>query len=97
MTGSSTVTNLTNNNSQIIFSSPFGDPTLLDSYKTLTVANYGGALGTIALNTYLGGDNSPSDRVVINGGRTTGATGLAIRNNTLARGAETLGNGIRWL
>ncbi len=49
--------------------------------------------GTIALNTYLGGDNSPSDRLVVNGGTATGATGLAIRNTT-GPGAETLGNNI---
>ena len=40
MTGNSNVTNLTNDPSVINFSPPVGDPTLLSSYKTLTVNNY---------------------------------------------------------
>ena len=34
----------------------------------LTTTNYIGAGGTIALNTFLGADGSPSDKLVINGG-----------------------------
>ena len=68
MTGNSTTTNLTNNNSQIIYTGPTGDPTQLSSYKTLTTRNYTGINGTIGLNTFLGTDGSPSDRLVINSG-----------------------------
>jgi hypothetical protein len=45
MTGNSNVTNLTNDPSVINFSPPVGDPTLLSSYKTLTVNNYVGEGG----------------------------------------------------
>ena len=60
-----------------------GDPTLLSSYKTLTVNNYVGEGGQIRLNTYLAGDGSPSDRLVINGGTATGTT-TVIPSNTAA-------------
>ena len=36
--------------------------------------SYGGAGGTMAINTFLGGDGSPSDRLVINGGPAAPAT-----------------------
>ena len=71
MTGNSNATNLTNNASSILVSAPTGDPTQLASYKTLTVMNYTGSGGNIALNTYLGNDNSPSDRLIINAGTAT--------------------------
>ena len=94
MTGNSNVTNLNNNgNSLINFTAPTGDPTQLASYKTLTAVNYVGAGGRILLNTYLGGDGSPSDRLIINGGTATGTTGLIIRNTT-GPGGGTTGNGI---
>ncbi|HEY5288919.1 MAG TPA: autotransporter outer membrane beta-barrel domain-containing protein [Caulobacteraceae bacterium] len=94
MTGSSNVTSLVNaDTSTIVFSAPLGDPTQLASYKTLTAANYAGMGGGIVLNTYLGGDGSPSDRLIINGGAGTGATNLDIRNTT-GPGAETVANGI---
>ena len=93
MTGSSNVTSLTNNASTINFSAPTGDPALLSSYKTLTVNNYTGANGVIGLNTFLGTDGSPSDRLVINGGTATGSTNLQITNTT-GPGAYTTANGI---
>ena len=74
LTGNSNVTNLTNDPSVIAFAPPVGDPTLLSSYRTLTVTNYVGAGGQIHLNTYLAGDGSPSDRLLINGGLATGNT-----------------------
>jgi Autochaperone Domain Type 1 len=61
MTGSSNLTNLVNDPSTIVFTPPVGDPTLLTSYKTLTAMNYTGMGGGITLNTFLGGDGSPSD------------------------------------
>jgi outer membrane autotransporter protein len=94
MTGNSNVTSLNNNgNSLISFTAPTGDPTQLASYKTLTAVNYTGAGGRMLLNTFLGGDGSPSDRLIINGGTATGTTSLSIRNTTGA-GVETTGNGI---
>jgi outer membrane autotransporter protein len=93
MTGNSNVTNLTNDPSLIQFTPPTGDPTLLASYKTLTVVNYIGQGGTIGLNTYLGDDSSPSDRLIISGGSATGSTTLTI-HNTAGPGAQTTANGI---
>ena len=93
MTGSSVVTNLTNDDSSIVFSPPSGEPTLLASYKTLTVTNYAGAGGSMAMNIFLGGDASPSDRLIINGGSATGNTMVRVIN-TGGPGAETTGNGI---
>jgi autotransporter family porin len=72
---------------------PTGNPTLAGSYKTVSATNYTGANGTIGLNTYLGTDNSPTDKLVINGGTATGTTGLKI-NNTGGPGAFTGGDGI---
>jgi type V secretory pathway adhesin AidA len=93
MSGNSNVTNLTNNDSTINIPAPTGDPTQLSSYKTLTTVNYTGAGGKILLNTFLGGDGSPSDRLIISGGTAMGTTGLTIHNTT-GPGAETVGNGI---
>src|SRR5262249_28309568 len=93
MMGNSTVTNLFNTNSNIVFTPPTGDPTQLASYKTLTTVNYTGTNAAITLNTFLGGDNSPSDRLVINGGTVPDATSLTIRNTT-GPGAATVANGI---
>ncbi|MEI9924736.1 MAG: autotransporter outer membrane beta-barrel domain-containing protein [Bradyrhizobium sp.] len=93
VTGNSNVTNLTNDPSLIQFTPPTGDPTLPASYKTLTTVNYIGQGGTIGLNTYLGADGSPSDRLVINGGVASGNSLLRIAN-TGGAGALTTGNGI---
>jgi outer membrane autotransporter protein len=93
MTGNSNATSVTNNDSEIIYTPPTGDSTLLSSYKTLTAVNYTGAAGTILLNTYLGTDDSPSDRLIINGGTATGSTTLDIRNTT-GPGELTVANGI---
>ncbi|OSJ37012.1 hypothetical protein BSZ19_01415, partial [Bradyrhizobium japonicum] len=93
MTGNSNVTDLTNASSVIQFTPPAGDPTLLSSYKTLTAVNYVGRSGTLGLNTFLGTDGSPSDRLVLDGGAATGNSFLRIRNTTGA-GALTTGNGI---
>ncbi|MBB5189576.1 hypothetical protein HNQ50_000286 [Silvimonas terrae] len=46
----------------------------------LTTTNYIGRGGTLAIDTYLAADNSPSDKVVINGGIATGTTTLTVRN-----------------
>jgi outer membrane autotransporter protein len=97
MTGDSNLTNLVNDPSLIEFSAPVGGV-----FKTLTVNTYSGD-GAIALHTFLEGDGSPSDRLVIDGGTATalatGNTALLIRNardasGVLGRGALTTGNGI---
>jgi outer membrane autotransporter protein len=93
MTGSSTATNLANDSSRILYTPPSGDPTLLSSYKTLTVNNYTGAGGLIGLNTFLGTDSSPSDKLIINGGNASGGSLLRITNTT-GPGAYTTANGI---
>ena len=56
--------------------------------------NYTGAGGTMAINTVLGGDGSPSDRLVISGGTATGNTIVHV-TNVGGVGAETTGNGIQ--
>ena len=61
---------------------------------TLTTPNYVGHDGTIALNTYLGADGSPSDRLVIDGGAASGTSTLLVENAG-GPGAVTTGNGIR--
>ena len=93
MTASSNATNLTNNDSLINILAPTGDPTQLASYKTLTTVNYTGTGGNILLNTYLGADGPPSDRLVVNGGSATGQTNLAIHSTTGA-GDLTTADGI---
>jgi outer membrane autotransporter protein len=56
--------------------------------------NYVGAVGSrIVLNTFLAGDNSPSDRLVINGGSATGTSAIQV-TNAGGPGAETVANGI---
>jgi outer membrane autotransporter protein len=75
------------NNAGTIFTHGAGPGT------TLTVANYVGAGGNLVFNTFLGADNSPSDRLVINGGTATGTTTLTIHNTT-GPGEPTTANGI---
>ncbi|WHS57802.1 autotransporter outer membrane beta-barrel domain-containing protein [Pseudomonas sp. G2-4] len=61
---------------------------------TLTVqGNYVGTNGQLRLQTALGADDSPSDRLVVNGGTLTGSTAIAITNLGGA-GALTTQNGI---
>ena len=56
--------------------------------------SYTGAGGTMAINTFLGGDGSPSDRLVINGDpAATGNTSVHV-TNVGGPGAETTANGI---
>ncbi len=89
LTGNSNLTSLRNDNSLINFSAPVGN-----AFKTLSVNSYHGANGTIGLNTYLFDDNSPSDQLVIDGGRATGLSNLQI-SNAGGAGALTQGNGIQ--
>ncbi len=59
----------------------------------LTTTSYTGAGGTIAMNTFLGADGSPSDKLVINAGTASGNSFLRI-TNAGGPGAETEANGI---
>lgn len=92
MTGSSVLSSL-NNAGLVAFAAPSGSPTAAGSYRTLTTGSYVGNGGTIALNTYLGADASPTDRLIVNGGTASGTTGLKIAN-TAGTGAQTTGDGI---
>lgn len=57
----------------------FVAPTAQSGFKTLTVNNYAGG-GTLVMNTWLGGDGSPTDKLVIDGGTTSGVTAMRILN-----------------
>jgi len=59
----------------------------------LTTTNYIGQGGTIAMNTFLGDDTSPSDRLAINSGTATGNSFLHF-TNAGGLGALTTANGI---
>ncbi len=61
--------------------------------NTLTVSSYFGQGGTVGLNTYLGSDGSPSDRLVVDGGTASGTSRLAI-TNVGGPGGATTGDGI---
>jgi outer membrane autotransporter protein len=62
--------------------------------NSLTIAgNYVGMSGALHLNTALGSDGSPSDKLVISGGSATGSTSIRI-TNVGGSGALTTGNGI---
>ncbi|SUA92996.1 AIDA-I autotransporter precursor [Pandoraea pulmonicola] len=65
------------------------------AYSTLTVGSYTGNAGSrIGFNTYLGADNSPTNLLVIDGGRATGTTSVIV-SNTGGAGAQTVADGIR--
>ena len=70
----------------------FTDPAN-DVYKTLFVRDYAGNAGTLGIHTYLGTDNSPSDKLVILGGTASGTTQLRV-SNTGGAGALTSADGI---
>lgn len=64
------------------------------SFGSLTIAgNYAGTGGRLVLNSYLGGDGSPSTRLVIDGGRGTGST-IVVVNSAGGAGKLTIGDGI---
>ncbi|MBB1595162.1 hypothetical protein A9973_13875 [Achromobacter sp. UMC46] len=54
---------------------------------------YTGNGGTLTLNTYMGGDSSATDKLVVDGGQATGDTGLVIKHAG-GSGAQTV-QGIR--
>ncbi|MRK20206.1 autotransporter outer membrane beta-barrel domain-containing protein, partial [Pseudomonas sp. JG-B] len=89
LTGDSNLSALNTDTSLIDFSAPIGG-----LYKKLTVNDYQGNNATLALNTYLYDDDSPSDQLVIDGGKASGSSNLWIRNAG-GPGALTQGNGIK--
>ena len=70
-----------------------GVPGVTPPGTTLTVNNYVGNGGIMAMNTFLGTDGSPSDKLVINGGTGTGQSSLRVTNAGGA-GAQTVSDGI---
>ncbi|MEL7548422.1 autotransporter outer membrane beta-barrel domain-containing protein [Pseudomonas protegens] len=68
--GDSTLGTLTNNGTLVFGAAGF---------QTLTVNDYIGN-GTMVFNTHLGGDTSPSDRLVIDGGTASGRTAVRVLN-----------------
>lgn len=88
MTASSTVTQQVTNAGLIDFTPPVGGV-----FKTLTAMSYLGTGGTLGLNTFLGADGSPSDKLVIDGGTATGSSKLKITNAD-GLGDLTIANGI---
>lgn len=79
------------NNAGVIQMIQTGAPSPTD---TLTIqGNYAGIGGSLLLDTYLGVDGSPSDKLIISGGAATGLTGIGIVNAG-GPGGGTTGSGI---
>lgn len=70
----------------VAFTAPAG----ATGFKTLTVGQYVGG-GTLVLNTRLGDDASPTDKLVIDGGTTSGNTALRVVNAGGNGGQTTYG------
>ncbi|VFS58739.1 Outer membrane protein IcsA autotransporter precursor [Leminorella grimontii] len=88
MTGNSWVTSLTLDRGHVNFMAPNDS----GAFKTLTVhGDYVGS-GLLTMNTALGGDDSATDKLIVEGSTTTGTTGLIV-NNYNGTGAKTT-NGI---
>jgi autotransporter family porin len=75
------------NNGLVEFTAPQNDV-----YKSLYVHDYAGS-GTLRINTFLGDDASPTDRLYINGGVASSQGSIAVKN-TGGPGALTSANGI---
>ncbi|MFK4809152.1 autotransporter outer membrane beta-barrel domain-containing protein [Devosia sp. ZW T5_3] len=79
------------NNAGVIQMTQLGAPSPTD---TLTIqGNYTGIGGSILLDTYLGVDGAPSDKLIISGGLANGLTGIGIVNAG-GPGGGTTGSGI---
>lgn len=88
VTGNSTVTQQVSNAGTVAFAAPAGG-----AFKTLTTRNYAGNNGVLGVNTFLGADGSASDKLIINGGTASGASGIRV-TNAGGPGALTTQNGI---
>ncbi|MGU7769738.1 autotransporter family protein [Burkholderia sp. MR1-5-21] len=75
VTGDSTIGSLSLNDSAITFAPPSPG-----TFRSLVVAgDYAARHGRVVVNTVLGDDASPSDRLVIDGGRASGDTAIVVR------------------
>jgi outer membrane autotransporter protein len=88
--GSLTVNGMLTNTAQVRLGAGQGAPGNL----LRVVGDYVGQNGTLALDTTLGADGSPSDRLVIDGGSARGTTALQIAH-VGGNGAQTVANGIQ--
>jgi len=97
VTTDSNLTHLSNSSSLIDFplnAALLANPTDASVYRSVRVdGTYVGDSGTVALNTWLAGDGSPSDRLILDGGSATGTTRILVRN-TGGAGALTGNTGI---
>lgn len=75
ITGDSNLTRLENIGSNVAFVPPTDGV-----FHSLTLGQYHSEGGTLGLTAALGGDGSPADKLVIDGGTVTGETGLRIVN-----------------
>lgn len=94
VTGPSNLTSLDNNLSTIRFAVP-GDPADAAQYQTLTVGSYTSNGGKLYLNTWLGDDSSPTDRLIADSVVVGNAATHLRVNDTGGLGALTTGNGIQ--
>ncbi|HEM6736278.1 TPA: autotransporter outer membrane beta-barrel domain-containing protein [Citrobacter amalonaticus] len=95
MTKSSQLTNLTLNDSTLTFMPAATKRRMLTrdtaSFKTLTVdGDYTGTNGNLVMNTQLGDDSSPTDRMIV-AGNTSGTTNVKVLNAGGAGGLTTSG------
>jgi len=88
VTADSMLTNDLTNHGVVAFAPPVNG-----NFKVLSTRNYIAGSGLVAMNTYLGGDGSPSDVLMIDGGQATGSAALSIANAG-GPGALTDGDGI---
>jgi len=88
VTADSMLTNDLTNHGIVAFAPPVNG-----NFKVLSTRNYIAGSGTVAMNTFLGGDGSPSDVLMIDGGATAGSASLSIANDG-GPGALTAGDGI---
>lgn len=88
VTGNSRVVQQVTNAGTIAFTAP-----VAGSFKTLTTQNYVGNNGVLGVNTFLGADGSASDKLIIDGGTASGASGIRV-TNAGGPGALTTQNGI---
>lgn len=97
--GNSNVTNLSLNESAIGFApNAFGDENFNNNFNVLAIEkNFSSNNGTIVINTALGTDDSPTDRVIFAGGVSDdNVTNFYVRNRG-GLGGVTTGNGIEVL
>jgi len=88
ITASSVLSGQLSNSGLVQFTAPVNDV-----FKSLYVHDYVSDPGTLGINTYLGDDGSPTDRLIIDGGTTRG-NGLIAVANVGGPGALTSANGI---